>query len=173
MRGKTFWFVLLLPMLVGFDWGTKALVNRSLPEGGEIAVIPGWLSWLHAENPNVAWSIELPMALVFVGGFLAIAGILWTVWHLPRTARLQSAALAVMGAGAIGNLGDRLVDGTVTDFVKVYTEHPTLRPWLVERFGSATWPIFNVADVCLLAGVGLWLVHGWFEREEEAAPTSS
>jgi lipoprotein signal peptidase len=52
--------------------------------------------------------------------------------------------------------------------VKVYADHPTLKPWLISTFGTYVWPIFNVADMALLGGVGLYLVGGW--REPEAGP---
>ena len=167
--GKMMWFVLVLPALFGFDWGTKEL-TRAMPLGAEVPLVPGWLSWVHAENPHIAFSIPVPMAVIVAFGFLALGMLGWTLWKLPSDARLQAVALATMAAGALGNLVDRLVDGSVTDFVRVYTEHPALAPWLVQRFGTATWPIWNVADACLLCGVLLWTVAAALEREREPEP---
>jgi signal peptidase II len=163
--GKLVWFVLLLPTLVGFDWGTKEL-TRAMPLGAEIQLVPGWVSWVHAENPDIAFSIPAPMTLVLVFGFVALGLLGVTLWRLPADARAQGAALAVMAAGAIGNLVDRLGDGSVTDFLRVYTVHPSIAPWLVSTFGTSSWPVFNVADVCLLLGVGMWTLHAAFEREQ-------
>ena len=168
--GKMVWFVVLLPTLVGFDWGTKSLVNHNLAVGEEIQVIEGWLSWLHAENPDIMFSIPMPMPVILIAGFAMLAGLMWTLWQLPATARVQGAAIATVAAGAIGNLGDRLVDGSVTDFVRVYTDHPSIAPWLVQQFKTATWPIFNVADVCIFGGVGLWVAHGWFDPDGPPDP---
>src|SRR5690348_574188 len=125
--GKMFWFLLTAPLLFGFDWGTKEAA-RTLPVGGQLPVVPGWLSFLHAENPDIAFSIPVPMPLVLVFGFVAIVGLAFTLWQLPADARMQSAAIGAMAAGALGNLVDRLIDGTVTDFVCVYTTHPSLAP---------------------------------------------
>lgn len=164
--GKMFWFVAVFPTLVGFDWGTKELA-RGLPPGGEVLVVPGWLSWIHAENPDIAFSMPMPLPIIVGFGILAMIGLAWTLWRLPSDARLQAIAIASIAAGALGNLADRIGDGSVTDFVRVYTEHPVLAPWLVSQFGTATWPIFNVADACLLGGVALWIGREATAREQE------
>ena len=167
--GKVLVFTLVSPTLFGFDWGTKAL-TRAMPLGAEVELVPGWMSWVHAENPDIAFSIPMPMAVVITFGFLALGMLAWMLWRLPSDARLHAAALATMAAGAVGNLADRLVDGSVTDFLRVYTEHPAMAPWLVNAFGTASWPVFNVADVCLLAGVALWGIASAFEGEREPEP---
>jgi signal peptidase II len=162
---KRFWILVVCPLLFGFDWCTKEAA-RSLPVGREVPVVPGWMAFLHAENPDIAFSVPVPHALVIAFGFVAIGVLAWTLWALPRGARLQGAAIGAIAAGALGNLVDRLADGTVTDFVKVYTESPSLAPWLIHRFGTATWPIFNVADASLFCAVALWLIHGLVQRDD-------
>jgi signal peptidase II len=172
-RGKTFWFVALLPLLVGFDYGTKEAA-RTLPLGGEVQLVPGWLSLLHTQNGGViCTTVPTPDAVIVGGVCLVMAAMLWAFWRLPRDARLRAAALAAMMSGALGNLVDRLGDGNVTDFVRMYAGHEPLRGWLVERFGTSTWPIYNVADVCILAGAALWMIASAAEQgaplAEEAA----
>jgi signal peptidase II len=164
--GKRFWFGVTLPVLFGFDWCTKEAA-RSLPLGDEVSVLPGWLSWTHAENPYVAFSVPIPFAVIVLFGLVALVGLGVWAWRLPADARVQGVALGAIMAGAAGNLFDRLTDGTVTDMVRVYTTHPRLAPWLVDAFGTATWPIFNVADASLFCGVALSLLHSMFEREGE------
>lgn len=164
--GKVLWFTLVMPALFGFDWGTKEL-TRAMPLGAEVPLVPGLLSWVHAENPDITFSIPAPMALVVVFGFVAVGMLGLMLWRLPSDARVQATALAAMAAGALGNLVDRIGDGSVTDFVLVYTKHPAVAPWLVERFGTSSWPVWNVADACLLCGVVLWTLHGAFERDRE------
>ena len=53
-----------------------------------------------------------------------------------------------------------------------YTDHPPLKAWLVETFGMAEWPAFNVADAALVIGVGMFLVHYLFleDKDEDEAP---
>lgn len=165
--GKRFWIAALLPTLLGFDFWTKDQVAQHLPVGGEITVIDGWVSILHAQNPFVAFSTPIPLPMIVAFGLIAVAVIAVTLWRLPNEARLQAAALSILGAGALGNLLDRIDDRMVTDFVKLYADHPSLKPWLIETFGTHVWPIFNVADVALLGGVGLYLVGSLVEPESE------
>jgi lipoprotein signal peptidase len=81
---------------------------------------------------------------------LAAAGIV--VWGTrPNTARERGlmAALGLILGGTVGNLYDRLVFGGVRDFL--YFHH-----------NSFEWPVFNVADCCLVVGAALLLVQAIF-----------
>lgn len=143
--GKVQWLALTLPALLGFDLATKQWA-RGL-EIGEQVFLSGWLSLTHVENPFVAFSLPVPLPLVVAVGLAAVAVISWTWLRLPVDACLASAALGVLGAGVLGNLVDRLHDGSVTDMVRV--------GW---------WPVFNVADVALIAGMALWIGAEWVQR---------
>ena len=65
--------------------------------------------------------------------------------------------LACILGGALGNLYDRVVNGTVTDFVEVYT-------------GTHYFPAFNVADSGISVGAGLLLLDMWRGRGKKAEP---
>ena len=157
--GKTFWLLATLPLLFGFDFASKEWVRSNLIVGEELTLVPGLFSLYHAENPGILFSLPVPVPVVFVLGAIAVVVLARLWWRLPAQARLPSAAIGVIGAGALGNLVDRVPDGHVTDLFKVYTDLPWLVPYLVEWFGTNTWPIFNVADAALLVGVGLWVLH--------------
>lgn len=170
--GKVFWLGATLPGLLGFDYWSKEWVRTNLAVGQEIEVVPGWLSLLHAENPGILFSLPVPVPLIFVVGLVGMGLLVWAWRKLPRQARLPSAAIGAIAAGALGNLFDRVPDGHVTDMVMLYTESEWLTPVLLRQFGTATWPIFNVADVALLAGVLAWTGHDWWEtrRRRRARP---
>ena len=63
-------------------------------------------------------------------------------------------SLAMIGGGAVGNLIDRLLYGSVVDFLDVY-------------IGSHHWPAFNVADSAISVGVGLFILGTLFQYIEE------
>jgi lipoprotein signal peptidase len=87
--------------------------------------------------------------------FIAAVGI--TYWSTrPSTRRdwLLCAALGLILAGTLGNLYDRLVFSGVRDFLHWY------------RYFD--WPVFNIADCCLVIGAGLLLAHAFFTVEREA-----
>ena len=67
-------------------------------------------------------------------------------------------ALAPIASGALGNAVDRVWKATVTDFLRVYISAPGAKQWLMETFGTAEWPSFNVADSTLLVGVVIFVI---------------
>jgi len=157
VKKKIRYLLITLPLLLGCDGWTKHSA-RSLELGQRIDVVDGWLAWTHAENPFIAFSLPVPMGVVLLAGALMMGWLVVEFARLPGDATWRSVGLAAMLAGAIGNLVDRLGDGSVTDMVLVYTEHPSLAPWLRTTFGTSSWPVFNVADAALLLGVAAWIV---------------
>jgi signal peptidase II len=61
--------------------------------------------------------------------------------------------------GGLGNLWDRLLRGTVTDFLQFI-------------FGLYEFPSFNVADSMITIGAGLLLIDLWLTRHHQPAPQS-
>lgn len=140
---------------------------RSMPETPEDNPLFG-LSFVHAQNFGAAFSSMEGQFWLFIV-FTAVATIVVT--DLMRRMRpddgFTAGTLAMILSGAWGNGIDRIRIGHVTDFIRVYTDDPSLKAWFIERFGTNTWPIFNVADSVLLVGVTLFLVHYLFLEEEE------
>ena len=82
-----------------------------------------------------------------------VAGVAIVVWSYRRTAPgdwLLSTALGLILAGTIGNLYDRIVFHGVRDFLYWYK-------WV-------NWPVFNVADCCLVVGAFLLLAQAFFAK---------
>ena len=85
--------------------------------------------------------------------FLAAVGIAyWSRRPATRGDRILCAALGLILAGTIGNLYDRLVFDGVRDFLHWYR-------WF-------DWPVFNIADCCLVFGAGLLLAHAFLTVEQ-------
>lgn len=155
-------FVAILLVTLAFDQGSKAWA-KTLPvqptncSTAELAahtchgvpqpVIGGFWDWQLALNDGAAFSNFRGKQVVL--SLIAVGALVMLVWMARRTKpeqRLQRAAYAMIAGGALGNLVDRVRDGAVTDFVR----------W---RVGSHEWPIFNVADVALVIGVGVLLLE--------------
>jgi signal peptidase II len=118
--------------------------------GQAVPVIDGFWDWrlsmnhgsafgLFANSPGLA---RIFLSLVGIGAVFAMA-------LMMKKARKDQAilhwALALVVGGAIGNLIDRIYFGVVTDFVL----------W---HYHAKEWPVFNVADVVLVIGVGLMFI---------------
>jgi signal peptidase II len=136
------------------DQGSKAWARGALVEGSPVPVIDGYWDWELAYNPGAAFSMlgdgsaRVVLALI---GFAALVAIGWMLVKARPEQRMLRCALALVGAGAAGNLIDRVASGVVTDFVR----------WRVHEHA---WPIFNIADAALLIGGALLLIDGFRRR---------
>jgi len=141
------WFSVLMVGSVSCDQGTKVWARASLPP--DIKVIDGFWDFHLAQNPDGAFSMFRNVAggryLLIVVGVAMLGVILWWLRRSADQGWLPAVALGLIAGGALGNLFDRVVLGSVTDFVL----------W---HWGRRAWPIFNLADAMLLVGVGLMLL---------------
>lgn len=129
-------------IVVAFDQSSKALIRNWLAVGETWP--GGWnlIRLAHVENSGAAFGI-----LQGGGGFLIVASVVAIVavaaflWWAPPQARLFAVALSLILGGAVGNLIDRLTQGTVTDFID-----PT------------HYPAFNLADSSIVVGLTILAV---------------
>ena len=156
-------FGVLLTGVVACDQGTKVWA-RHLPvapagcavphdvatgrcAGVPVPVIHGYWDWELEENTGVAFSELMGQrALLSLVAALAFVVLVVAAARTRPEQRVRRVALAAIAGGALGNLIDRVRDGSVTDFVR----------WHVH---GHMWPVFNVADAALLIGVGLLLIE--------------
>lgn len=159
---------LLLLGLWTLDLVLKAWAVRTLPGLAPQPLIPGLLALGYTLNTGMAWGLLGGLTLPLAGLRLLVgAGILGALM-LGRVPRGLQGPLAVIAAGALGNAVDSLTRGAVVD----YLTSPMLDR-LSGTLSSRPFPIFNLADVYISAGV-LWLLvqSGWTKRRSPrpAAP---
>lgn len=147
-RASSLLFALLVVGLVGCDHATKHIAQTELRGQPPVTLLSNILDLRYTENRDIGFSLlravpeRVRKPLIFAGGLagLTLLGVFWAR-RRQRAGWAEHAAYAALLGGALGNLTDRLARGYVVDFVHV--RH---------------WPVFNVADVCLVAGVGLlWI----------------
>lgn len=171
VRSKYPVFLAVLMGWLAVDQASKLWVVQNLRVGvDEIPVVPGFLSVVHAQNHGAAFSsLEGQWGVFMVFLAVALVVILDLLRRLRPDALFMAGILGMILSGALGNGIDRMRQRYVTDFIRVYTDLERPKAWLVENFGTNTWPIFNVADSVLLVGVALFLVHYLFLEESEEA----
>lgn len=132
-------FLAMAAVAVILDQIVKAWVRIALPKTGDTApFIPGVLRLLHVENTGAAFSMGEGKGFFFVAIAVAIFILaLLAVWKEELSVPFALALGAVAGGG-IGNMIDRLVQGSVTDF-------------FATQFMD--FPVFNVADIFVTLGV--------------------
>ena len=126
------------------DQSTKAWAVRALRFGHDRTIINGFLDLIYAENRGIAFG-QLQEGGNFARWFfvvLAIAAALAVFYYFVRTPRNDDRVLgacALLLAGILGNLTDRVRLGYVIDFIAMHA-------------GSYHWPTFNVADASISIG---------------------
>jgi len=139
------WLLMLFTLaMVGCDHATKVVAQSALGHRGAVPIVSGLLDLHYAENRDTAFSLlqqlHFPgkgaalVALSVMGLALVVAA--W--WRRRRASNLEQAAFALIVAGALGNALDRARRGYVIDFIEIHR-----------------WPVFNVADVAIVAGAVL------------------
>lgn len=125
------------------DQASKAWAVRRLRFADQ-RVISGLLDFVYAENPGIAFG-QLQEGGAFGRWFfvvLAAAAAIAVLVYFVRTPRTDDrilGACALLLAGILGNLTDRVRLGFVVDFILVHA-------------GQYHWPTFNVADASICTG---------------------
>lgn len=152
-----------LVVVVGVvDQATKAWIRVKLELLERIPVLPGVLEVVHVENKGMAWGMltghPLRLPLVTFASLATFVIMLGWYRRLDAAERPLAWALGLVLAGALGNFLDRLLYRQVTDFIEL-TAPGGLGSLSEHVLGTASWAVFNVADIAITAGlVGfIWL----------------
>lgn len=147
---------LWLTMAVVFaDRASKAWFETQTPEGWRYEVVHKFIYLVHSRNPGIAFGVLADSAsawtrvALIVGSAAVIAILAWLLVASGSGGAGSAAAIALLLAGATGNVTDRILHGGVTDFFEV---------WL----GSYRWPAFNVADSAIAIGATLLIIDVLF-----------
>jgi signal peptidase II len=138
----------IVPILIALDQVLKLAAIQQLSSGSK-TLIPGLLDLTLVYNTGAAFGL-------FTGGaqwlssisVLVGLGILYYLYRNPRLSRVQTLALSMIAAGAWGNAIDRIGRGSVVDYLDMTTNIAPIRDF----------PIFNLADMCVVIGVFLLLL---------------
>lgn len=151
-----------LPVRHARGAAVECQIPEDLVEGKCVAerveLIGGFWDWRLSFNPGSAFGLFNSQTgaryFLSVVGVLAVLGMLWMLGKAREDQRALIWALGLVAGGAVGNLIDRIYFGVVTDFVLWYVD-------------TTEWPVFNVADVALVVGVGLMFVDIFQESRRE------
>ncbi len=141
------------------DQVTKAWAIRVLRFNDDRTVISGFLNFAYAENTGVAFSMldnhgDAGRWGLSVVAFVAAALVLYFFWRTPRSDDRILGALALLLAGIIGNVTDRMRLGFVVDFIDV-------------EFGGWHYPTFNIADAAICVGAGLLIIDMFLSKRNQ------
>jgi len=146
------WLLLISAVVILADRLTKIWVSAHIPLGGAIPIIPRFLRITHWTNEGAAFSLFADTASPHVVRWALVAFtlvaalvILIVLIRLGNKFTLATVALALILGGALGNVHDRIVYGSVIDFIEVH-------------IFAYHWPDFNVADSSVVTGACLLML---------------
>jgi signal peptidase II len=147
------------------DQVSKYAVERYTSPGTIRVLVPGLLNLLHTSNPGVAFGLFADssnrlLAPVLIAFSVAVIALLaWLLVSGRAGGRLAQCGLALILGGASGNVLDRVLRRSVTDFIDFY-------------IGSHHWYTFNIADSAIVVGAGLVILElfrDWRHPNQERA----
>jgi signal peptidase II len=145
------------------DRATKYAVERLTSLEYYRVIIPNFFSLVHAQNPGLAFGVfaDSPSArmtaLLSISTLVVCVLLAWLLFSGRAGGGISRTGVALILGGALGNLFDRVMYSTVTDF-------------LYFKIGHYSWPAFNVADSAITVGAILVAVELVFLPRHEASP---
>src|SRR6186713_686988 len=139
-------YIIFAVLILLSDRVSKSVIVANFELGQPVAVIDGVFNITYVQNTGIAFgffsTLSSPakvLILCLVAGIAAIVVVIYSLRHDPRKSMLQ-VALALILAGALGNLYDRILYGYVIDFLELHVR-------------GYYWPSFNIADTSISIGV--------------------
>lgn len=134
--------------VLAMDQASKYAVERFTFVGSTRVVIPGFFNLVHTSNPGVAFGLLADSPIPFLAPLLilfsvSVIGLLaWLLVTGRGGGWLGQRGLALILGGAAGNVMDRVMRHSVTDFIDFYV-------------GTHHWYTFNIADSAIVLGAAL------------------
>lgn len=141
-------YAILTVALVALDQAVKILVRANIPLGADVPFLPYILDLTYVQNTGAAFSLlrQHTWLLTLISA-VVVAAMCWLIVKGYFKNALGRWAAALVLAGGMGNLIDRVLLGYVTDmFQTVFMD----------------FAVFNVADCCITIGVPLLFLYVWF-----------
>ena len=133
-------------IMVLADQISKTVIRSTMTLYESITVISGFFHLTYITNDGMAFGINFPFGIYIFSAISIILTIIlfYYLWTIRYESILIRSGVAMILAGAIGNLIDRLFLGEVVDFLDF-------------MIGDLHWYVFNFADSYVTIGMGIIL----------------
>ncbi len=150
-------FILFLSLpLYAVDQLTKQLILRLISPYEARIIVPDFFTLVNVTNTGAAFGSFRGNNTFFI--IISIVALVVVATLLARKRQpdpWRDLSLALLLAGILGNLTDRLLYGHVIDFL-LFNLHI--------RYADP-WPAFNVADSCISIAVVLFIIHSFWKQK--------
>ena len=133
--------LLVSAVIVVIDQITKAVTRSTMMLGESKPIIKNFFHFTYITNDGMAFGLNFPGGIYFFTSVSLLMTVFlgWYFWQQKDSHFTLRLSLALILAGAIGNLIDRILFGTVVDFFDF-------------MIGNYHWYIFNIADASVTTG---------------------
>ncbi len=140
-------------IIIALDQIAKYVVMNNIRFGSLIEIIHGFFYLTYIKNSGAAWGIFKNGRYIFILLTLIVSGAI--IYLLIKSKNnIQRLSFCLILGGAVGNLIDRVFRVEVVDFLEFH-------------FGSYTFPVFNIADICVVIGTILLGFYILFIQKED------
>src|SRR5438876_653396 len=150
-------YILFLSLpLYALDQWSKQLILRFIDPDQPRILVSGFFSLVNVTNTGAAFgSFRNNNTFFIVISFIALLIVVTLLVRRHARNIWRDLSLALLLAGILGNLTDRLLYGHVIDFL-LFNLHI--------RYADP-WPAFNVADSCISVAVVLFVIHSFWKQK--------
>lgn len=124
-------------------------MERGFPWARAVEIVPGYFDFRWAQNYGAAFSFmeQYPWVILMISSAMILGIMIWAFRMRQKQLIVQLSFGLIIG-GAVGNLIDRVRYGYVIDFLHAY---------FMRNGKEYFWPTFNVADMAIVGGIGLFM----------------
>ena len=157
---RTLLIILVLGLNIGCDQVSKSIVRHKMGVYDRIEFLHNHVTFSWVENSGAFLSLgdglQGPLKLILLDILPLLAIIAGFIYILIKQDinRVTLLGIIFIIGGGFGNIYDRLVHGSVTDFMHIN--------FVIFQTG-----VFNVADMSIMAGMFIILIHAWVKKEKE------
>ncbi len=157
---RIIFIIALLSLSIGLDQVTKVLVRHHMDYYDEYSYLHHHITIHRIDNTGAFLSLgdtlsgPLRYILLNILPLIAVLFGLYYIFTKPNLSRTNLVAIVLIIAGGLGNLYDRIHFGSVTDFAHIN--------FVIFQTG-----VFNVADMCIMAGTIMIILHSWLKKKPE------
>lgn len=135
--------ILLSLAVIVIDQYSKFYIQTHMLPGVSIPVIQNVFHITYVLNPGAAFGmLEHQTAFFILVASVLLAGAIYFYPRIPARSFMLRYGIGLQAGGAIGNVIDRVRTGYVVDFLDF-----------------RVWPVFNMADIAIVTGVGFIIFH--------------
>ena len=140
--------LLIVTLLIFLDFFSKKIIFLFIQFNKLISIMP-FIDFTHIHNYGISFGLFagiLPSWFIIISGSVMVIFLFF--WMLKSSNKLEMWGILLIISGAISNIGDRLINNYVLDFILLH-------------YNQYYWPAFNFADIYISIGILIVIIESF------------